>query len=458
MSTDEPGAPQDPAPDDNANFAKDAQGRTVFYPSGLACSGYVLTDPDRERALRDVIKRRDDIRWKILGFGLWLPFVWGFCLLFQAHVFQAFAVLLLIPALLHFMFGRIRDRLWNRELFAGLERIGPDKAALRQLQALGVTAAAIAALIWLILHLYQQRISAISTNGSIAEFFPDISMPIFLALFFGLGASALPFTWQKLVERSGEIRATFCALIFVVFGFGTFAWAASIFFSPEPRVVLTEAGFYCGWRLEWADIKAVTVSYGRRGREYARFDLDSQSSDPGFTPILFRADNSKRCETTGLTADSSAVFDAIKDTWQAEVKHRKEAPTQEKPRLIPADRMQGLVVTDIGTPFKEAAAPGPISIGQRREQVVAELGTPFKVASAIGETFYYILPHEQITFPLAVRPGERRVIAVHFGRDGRVSGVDNYGLRDGKVIDDSGSLRSSDNMDFPILFAMGFWP
>jgi hypothetical protein len=459
MSTDQPEGTQDSRPDGNANFAKDAQGRTVFYPSGPAWSGYVVTDPDRERALRDVIRRRNDSRWPYLGWVLWLPFLYGFCLLFASHLFQALAVLFLIPGLLLFVFGWLRNHWWNRALFAGLEPAAPDHAISRRLRVIGATATAIATLIWLILHLYQQRISAIPAHGTIAEFFPDISMQILGTLFFGSLALTLPFTWQKGVERSGEVRAVIGALFVVLFTFGSFAWAWSIFFSPEPRVILTEAALSCdGWRLAWSDIAGVTVSYGRYGREYARLDLDSPLSDPGLTPLFLQNGHAKRCQITGLNADSEAVLDVIRDTWWAEAKDRKVAATQEKPPPIPAERMPELVVTDGGTPFKEAAAPGPISIGQRPAQVVAELGTPFTVASGSGETFYYILPHEQISFPLPARPGERRVIAVHFGRDGRVSRVDNYGLRDGKITDDDGRLRSSDNTDLPILFSMGFWP
>jgi hypothetical protein len=439
-----------------------------------------MTDPDRERALRDVIKRRSDSRWSYLGWVLWFPFVIGFCFLFQTNIFEAFAVLLLIPALLLFTFGWIRDRWWNRELVSGLERIGPDYVASRRLLVLGLTGATMAALIWLVLHLYQQRIDEIPRKGSIAEFFPNISMPLFITWIFGLVALALLLRWQKIVDGLGDVRTTFTALFVVVFGFVSFAWTWTIFFSPEPSVVLTEAELYCGSWIKWTDIKAVTVSYRRRGREYARLHFDAPSSDPGFTPRLFQTDNSETCETTGLTVDSDTVFNTIRDTWQARLGQRDlataqnavAAPTMPRPihadrtrqvqpdrtRQVEPDRMRDVVVTGYRTPFKEAAAPGPVSIGQREAEVVAELGSPFEMATASGKTFYYILPPEQIAIPLPQRQGERRLIAIHFGRADRVTAVDSYDLRDGRVQNDIPAASYAESTDAHLLIAMGFWP
>jgi hypothetical protein len=470
MSKDESEAQQDSAPDDGATFAKDAQGRTIYYPNGSAWSGYVMTD--RERALRDVIKRRNDSRWSYLGLVLWFPFVVGFCFLFQTNIFEAFALLLLVPALLLFMFGWIRDRWWNRELVSGLERIGPDNMASCRLLVLGLTGATMAVLIWLIFHLYQQRIDVIPRKGSIAEFFPNISIPLFMTWIFGLAALALLFHWQKAVDRLGEVRTTFTALFVVVFGFASFAWTWTIFFSPEPRVVLTGVELYCGSWIKWADIKAVTVSYGRRGKEYARLHFDSPSSDPGFTPLLFRTDNSESCETTGLTVDSSTVFNAIRDTWQDRLSQRNTAAAQNAvvapagPRPVHADRtrptqpnpVQDMVATGYSAPFKQATAPGPVSIGQRRADVIAELGTPFEVATASGKTLYYILPHEQISLPLPETQRERHLIAVHFGTPDLVTGVDTYDLRDGRVQNDIPPASYTDSPDVHLLIAMGFWP
>jgi len=77
-----------------------------------------------------------------------------------------------------------------------------------------------------------------------------------------------------------------------------------------------------------------------------------------------------------------------------------------------------------------------ITPGSSQEQVMVVLGTPSTTATVSGEVYYYISQTEkrQMRF---MKPTitDRRVIAVYFDKDRKVSSVANYGLQDGIVFD-----------------------
>ncbi|MGH2342081.1 outer membrane protein assembly factor BamE [Segnochrobactraceae bacterium EtOH-i3] len=88
----------------------------------------------------------------------------------------------------------------------------------------------------------------------------------------------------------------------------------------------------------------------------------------------------------------------------------------------------GYVVTD------ELLAQIPV--GSSREQVLLALGTPSTVGTLGGEVFYYISQTmvQQARF-MKPKLVDQRVLAVYFDKEGRVTEIGNYGMKDGKVFD-----------------------
>ena len=76
-----------------------------------------------------------------------------------------------------------------------------------------------------------------------------------------------------------------------------------------------------------------------------------------------------------------------------------------------------------------------IPIGATQEQVLIVLGTPSTVATVSGETFYYISQRTQRTAFMPQKETDRRVVAVYFDKNRRVTRLANYGIQDGKVFD-----------------------
>lgn len=77
-----------------------------------------------------------------------------------------------------------------------------------------------------------------------------------------------------------------------------------------------------------------------------------------------------------------------------------------------------------------------VPVGSSREQVILSLGSPSTTATFDNEVFYYISQKRQrsVAF-LQPRVTDRRILAVYFDKDSKVSNIANYGLQDGKVFD-----------------------
>jgi outer membrane protein assembly factor BamE (lipoprotein component of BamABCDE complex) len=77
-----------------------------------------------------------------------------------------------------------------------------------------------------------------------------------------------------------------------------------------------------------------------------------------------------------------------------------------------------------------------VPVGSSREQVLLALGTPSTTATFDSEVFYYISQTRvrQAAF-MNSKLVDQRIMAVYFGKDGRVENIANYGLQDGKVFD-----------------------
>ena len=77
-----------------------------------------------------------------------------------------------------------------------------------------------------------------------------------------------------------------------------------------------------------------------------------------------------------------------------------------------------------------------VPVGSSREQVQLALGTPTTTATFDNETYYYISQTavRNVAFQNP-RVVDRRILAVYFGADNRVTNIANYGLQDGRVFD-----------------------
>ncbi len=78
-----------------------------------------------------------------------------------------------------------------------------------------------------------------------------------------------------------------------------------------------------------------------------------------------------------------------------------------------------------------------VPVGSSREQVLLALGTPStKATFDENDAFYYIT--QKTVRPAAFmmqKVVDRKVLAIYFGPDDRVTKIANYGLKDGKVFD-----------------------
>ena len=77
-----------------------------------------------------------------------------------------------------------------------------------------------------------------------------------------------------------------------------------------------------------------------------------------------------------------------------------------------------------------------VPVGSSREQVQLALGSPSTTATFDAEAYYYISQtrRRDVAF-MNPRIVDRRILAVYFGADGRVTQIAHYGLQDGKVFD-----------------------
>ncbi|NTS29934.1 outer membrane protein assembly factor BamE [Phyllobacterium sp. BT25] len=98
-------------------------------------------------------------------------------------------------------------------------------------------------------------------------------------------------------------------------------------------------------------------------------------------------------------------------------------------KLAPTETLtQGYVLDEKALEF--------VPVGSSREQVILSLGSPSTTATFDNEVFYYISQKRQRSVAFMMpRVTDRRILAVYFDKDGKVSSISNYGLQDGKVFD-----------------------
>jgi outer membrane protein assembly factor BamE (lipoprotein component of BamABCDE complex) len=71
-----------------------------------------------------------------------------------------------------------------------------------------------------------------------------------------------------------------------------------------------------------------------------------------------------------------------------------------------------------------------------KEEALALLGTPSTTSTIGGDAWYYI--GQKMERSLAFMPAkmtDQSVLAIYFAKDGKVSRIANYGMKDGKVFD-----------------------
>lgn len=101
--------------------------------------------------------------------------------------------------------------------------------------------------------------------------------------------------------------------------------------------------------------------------------------------------------------------------------------------LMTAAACQPIVTTHGYAPTEDRLAelePGVDSA----DTVVRKIGRPSTAGVIRSDAWYYVASTFETVAWNAPEPVERRVVAVRFGPDGLVSGVDRYGLEDGQVI------------------------
>jgi outer membrane protein assembly factor BamE (lipoprotein component of BamABCDE complex) len=78
-----------------------------------------------------------------------------------------------------------------------------------------------------------------------------------------------------------------------------------------------------------------------------------------------------------------------------------------------------------------------IKIGSTtKQEALALLGTPSTTSTVGGDAWYYI--GQKMTRALAFMPAklaDQNVLAIYFDKDGKVSRIANYGMKDGKIFD-----------------------
>ncbi len=97
---------------------------------------------------------------------------------------------------------------------------------------------------------------------------------------------------------------------------------------------------------------------------------------------------------------------------------------------------QSVSTTQVRGYMPSEDAIGQITPGSSQEQVMVVLGTPTTTATVAGEVYYYISQTEKRTMRF-MKPTitDRRVVAVYFDKERKVSRVANYGIQDGVVFD-----------------------
>lgn len=83
----------------------------------------------------------------------------------------------------------------------------------------------------------------------------------------------------------------------------------------------------------------------------------------------------------------------------------------------------------------QAGAVEDLTVGMPKKEVNDIMGSPSLTTTSNGLSYYYIGSKQDRFSILGAKENERQVVAVHFGKNKRVSKIAHYGLQDGVVVD-----------------------
>jgi len=122
-------------------------------------------------------------------------------------------------------------------LLVGLIRVPPAELARRKyLYREGYVLLASIGSLALVLHLYDQRVSAASVASKTVDFYPDISQNLLVAIVFTLLSLVAVSNFGRLSAKFGRARVRLIALIFAVLALMPAGIAISKFSNPRPEV------------------------------------------------------------------------------------------------------------------------------------------------------------------------------------------------------------------------------
>ena len=305
-------------------------------------------------------------------------------------------------------------------LLAGLTRVPPTDPDGRKIRLwLGYVLLGLLGATVLVAYLYDQRLSALIADSKTVDFYTDISRNLALAGVFGVLLCALLLGWSRITAKMNWHKLLLGVFILASLTLVQIGLAVANFYDPQPAIVLSHEGLSCQWRVNWTDIADVSMRIGRRGEEYAQIEFVK-----GQSPLANRKPSGS-CEIDSLNAGSVEVYEAIYRGWQA----------AKSSAALPGSAMMDRLRSQLGE----------ILPGSSHEKVVAVLGEP-AVNGAQGVTFY-VYPRTG-----AAEASSRRVVAVYFDADRRVSRLAVYGLSGGKVIDDlSHEILAVRTYEYPLL-------
>lgn len=406
----QPGATGTKAPPE---FVQDDSGRTLFYPNGLSRCGYVVPDQKSQAALRKSVEGYNRAIKRSIPV-LIVPFALLARLLFTSYGLEALLGLIAAFVLL-LSIGWLWNRQWYGPLLAGLEQVPPfaPKPARRYYRVLAGLIAVLGA-IWIVIRLYDLRISGRSFAAGATGFYSDITAPVIGILFAGLLSLGL-IARPRLAPGSRGVRYQVFTVIVAAFAIGALGLTLWRFYRPTPDIVVTRAGIYCGWRALWRDIASIERTNGFRRRVYAHLDLAPALVKRSHLPPFARK-GYVSCEIDGKTVDASDVFRAMYTLWQSNAGRRFLSPDD---------------VTDL------------FPRGTLAADVVALLGMPRRLATAAGSVLYYPgLSPDDNAFHVAAFYLDRREQVTHTIR---------YALRNGHLIDESTGDALSDTGELTYL-------
>lgn len=149
-----------------------------------------------------------------------------------------------------------------------------------------------------------------------------------------------------------------------------------------------------------------------------------EADDLGATPAARRGPASVNAQATGPTATPGSRPAAIR---RARAVLAGAALLSALAACEPIVRVHGYAPQDAQLDQLQVGVDGPGTVAQK-------IGRPSTGGVVRDNTWYYVSSRTESVAYQAPEIVERRVVAVHYNDDALVSGVDVYGLEDGRII------------------------